>query len=384
MVYVIGCHLTEFNRRKDGSSYRDWVCETFEASLAMSSLERKDIDTLIISNESDFFTFQLNPSTVIADDLGLHKVEIVRVEGGGASGQLAVHQGVKSILSKKSQYVAIIGFDPSASYLPSETVKQLYSNSFDSLTDGMNGVTATALYALSIQLFMKKTGLNETDLANATINNRNNALHNPGAHLKLKHNQQEIFASPVISSPYRRLHCSPLSDGAASLILSNKKPLNRISAPNIIGIGSANDMVNLGARDDIGEFVSKKEAMKKASSMAGIRANEIGFAEVYDAYAGAQFQAIKALGLSSDFLKDFRDGHFSLDGKLPINISGGLMGQGAPVGATGVGQTATCAMVFEGKYHKNLQIKNIPKFALADTHGGVGTLSAVSILKSNI
>ena len=66
MVYVIGCHLTEFNRRKDGSSYRDWVCETFEASLAMSSLERKDIDTLIISNESDFFTFQLNPSTVIA------------------------------------------------------------------------------------------------------------------------------------------------------------------------------------------------------------------------------------------------------------------------------------------------------------------------------
>ena len=147
------------------------MCETFEASLAMSSLERKDIDTLIISNESDFFTFQLNPSTVIADDLGLHKVEIVRVEGGGASGQLAVHQGVKSILSKKSQYVAIIGFDPSASYLPSETVKQLYSNSFDTLTDGMNGVTATALYALSIQLFMKKTGLNETDLANATINN---------------------------------------------------------------------------------------------------------------------------------------------------------------------------------------------------------------------
>ena len=153
-----------------------------------------------------------------------------------------MHQGLISILSKKSEHVAIIGFDPSASYLPSETVKQLYSNSFDSLTDGMNGVTATALYALSIQLFMKKTGLNETDLANATINNRNNALHNPGAHLKLKHNQQEIFASPVISSPYRRLHCSPLSDGAASLILSNKKPLNRISAPNIIGIGSANDL----------------------------------------------------------------------------------------------------------------------------------------------
>ena len=124
--------------------------------------------------------------------------------------------------------------------------------------------------------------------------------------------------------------------------------------------------------------------MKKACQMAQVLPSEIGFAEVYDAYAGAQFQAINALGLSNNFLKDFRDGVFNLDGKLPINISGGLMGQGAPVGATGVGQTATCAMVLEGNYHDKLQFSLIPKFALADTHGGVGTNAAVSILKSNV
>ena len=118
--------------------------------------------------------------------------------------------------------------------------------------------------------------------------------------------------------------------------------------------------------------------------MAQVLPSEIGFAEVYDAYAGAQFQAINALGLSNNFLKDFRDGVFNLDGKLPINISGGLMGQGAPVGATGVGQTATCAMVLEGNYHDKLQFSLTPKFALADTHGGVGTNAAVSILKSNV
>ena len=175
MVYVTGYHLTDYNRRKDSSSFRDWVSETFEVSLSMSELDRHDIDTLIISSESDFFTLQLNPSAVIADDLGLTNVEAFRVEGGGASGQLAIHQGVKSILSSSSKNVAIIGFDPSASQLPSETIKKLYSYSFDALTDGMNEVTATSIYALSMQIFMETTGLGENDLADVTINNRNNA-----------------------------------------------------------------------------------------------------------------------------------------------------------------------------------------------------------------
>ena len=384
MVYVTGYHLTDYNRRKDSSSFRDWISETFEVSLSMSELDRHDIDTLIISSESDFFTLQLNPSAVIADDLGLTNVEAFRVEGGGASGQLAIHQGVKSILSSSSKNVAVIGFDPSASQLPSETIKKLYSYSFDALTDGMNEVTATSIYALSMQIFMETSGLGENDLADVTINNRNNACLNPRAHLKLNHTRDEIKNSPIIASPYRRLHCSPLSDGAASVILSKNICSRRKTAPSIIGIGSATDRVNLGYRNELGEFIAKTLAMKKACKMAQIRPNEIGLAEVYDAYAGAQFQAIRALNLSLDFLKDFRDGVFNSDGSLPVNISGGLMGQGAPAGAIGVGQTVSCAMLLEGNYHDKLQMSKIPKYALADTHGGVGTLSAVSILESNI
>ena len=386
MTFVTGYNLTQFNRRIDGSSFRDWVSETFEASLETSSLDRRDIDTLIVSSESDFFTLQLNPASVIADDLGLFNIGALRVEGGGASGQLAVHAGVKSILSGASKHVAIIGFDPSASQLPSETIKKLYSYSFDAWTDGMNGVSATALYALSIQIFMSETGLNEYDLANLTINNRENACLNPGAHLKINHSQDEILNSTMISSPYRRLHCSPLSDGAASIILSHKNyiPSKRKTAPKVIGIGSSVDRVNLGARLEMGEFTSKTISMKNACKMADIKPSEIGLAELYDAYAGAQFQAIKALGLSSDFLKDFRNGRFHKDGEMPINLSGGLMGQGAPVGATGVGQAATCSMLLEGEYHDELQINDIPKYALADTHGGIGTTSATSILESNI
>ena len=385
MVFVLGSNLTKFNRRKDGSSYRDWAVDTFEASMKMSKLEKKDIECLIIASESDFFTLQLNPASVIADDLGLFSVETMRIEGGGASGQLAVHAGVKAILSGTAKTVAVIGVDPTASQLSSENVKKLYSFSFDALIEGITGVTSTAIYALSFKLFMERTGLTDNDLADLTINNRNNAVKNPSAHLPIHHTRDDIFNSPMISSPYRRLHCSPLSDGAASIILSDEDnvPQSRRCAPKIVGIGGASDRLNLGNRDDPSSFSSKTKAMKKACSMANIRPYDIGVAEIYDAYAGAQFQAMEALGLSEKFIAGFRSGLFKSDSKLPINLSGGLIGQGSPVGATGVGQTATCAMILEGLYHNKLQMKSIPKFALADTHGGIATTSAVTILEGN-
>lgn len=382
MVVVAGAALTAFNRRKDGSSFRDWADAAFTAALETSTLERRDIDALVIASESDFFSLQLNPASVLADDLGLIGASTTRVEGGGASGQLAVHAGVNAILAGTARHVVIVGFDPSASALPPDTTKMLYGFSFDAWTDGMTGVSATALYALSIQGFMARTGLSENDLAAITIQNRANALLNPNAHLKLSNSVDEINASPMIASPYRRLHCSPLSDGAAALILSHPDavPVARSKAPRIAGIGMSSDHVHLGARSETDRFTAKSRAMQRACAMADITPEDIGLAEVYDAYAGAQAQAIEALGLSSDVVVDLRNGLFAPDGTLPINLSGGLMGQGAPVGATGVGQVASCAHLLEGTYHTDLQLQKPPQYALADTHGGIATSAAVTVL----
>lgn len=357
MVLVAGAALTHFNRRKDSSSFRDWVATAFHDALAMACLDRRDIDTLVVASESDFFTLQLNPASVIADDLGLIGAASTRVEGGGASGQLAVHAAVQAILSGTSRHAVVIGVDPSASQLPAQMVKTLYGFSFDAWTDGMTGVSSTTLYALSVQGFMARTGANDRDLAEVTIQNRLNACDNPGAHLQLRHTIDEIAASPMISSPYRRLHCSPLSDGAAALVLSHPDaaPATRSGAPRITGIAAASDRVHLGARPAPDRFEGKTRAMQRACAMAGITPTDIGLTELYDAYAGAQLQAIEALGLSQDVIADQRNGRFRPGGSLPVNLSGGLMGQGAPVGATGVGQTATCALLLEGRYHIALQ-----------------------------
>jgi len=379
---VCGASITAFNRRTDGSSYRDWAVAAFEDALQMSSIERSDIDALVVASESDFFSLQLNPASVLANELGLVGVSAMRVEGGGASGQLAVHAALRLIQSGAADHVAVVGVDPSASQLSPQTVKSLYSFSFDAWTDGVTGVSSTALYALSFQVFRNRVSVCDLHLSQVTQQNRANAVHNPRAHLGRLHTRSEIDESPMIASPYRRLHCSPLSDGAASVILSAPKyrPGRRKYAPSIIGAGAASDTVHLGARADSGMFAAKRLAMQRACREADIDKSDIGVAEVYDAYAGAQLQAIDALGLSDNIAGDLEFGRFAPGGLCPINLSGGLMGQGAPVGATGVAQTATCALLLEGSYEKQLQPATLPRYALADTHGGICTTAAVTLL----
>ena len=382
MVAVSGAALTAFGRRMDRSSFRDWAVEAFAAAIVMSDVDPADLDALFVASESDFFTLQLNPASVIADDLGLTGIATTRVEGGGASGQLAVHAGAARILAGLARHVVVLGVDPTASALPGTTVKELYGFSFDIWTDGMTGASSTVLYGLSFQDFAARSGATAAELAAVTILNRANACENPGAHLRRRETRDEIDASPMIASPYRRLHCSPLSDGAAAVILSHPDalPASRMPAPRITGIGAASDRVNLGARVRSGDFAAKRKAMQRACAMAGIGPRAINVAEVYDAYAGAELQGIAALGLSDDWRSDFRDGAFDRTGRCPVNLSGGLMGQGAPVGATGVGQTATCALLLEGRYHASLQPARGLDHALADTHGGICTTAAVTIL----
>lgn len=386
MVLVAGTGMTAFNRRKDGSGFRDWAGEAFETALSSAGIDRDEIDALVVASESDFFSLQLNPSSVLADDFGLRNAACHRVEGGGASGQLAVHAGVSLVLSGLAGNVAVVGFEPSASFLDAKTVTALYGFSFDAWTDGMTGVSATALYALSAKAFMYRTGASSSDFAAVAVQNRANACHNPDAHLPLETSAQDVLDSPVVSDPYRRLDCSPLSDGAAAIILSapESAPASRRSAPRIAGIGAANDRVRLGDRSDPGFFDAKMRAAKKAYQMADVSRphSQIAIAEVYDAYSGAQLQAIEALGLSDDVIGAHRRGEYAPAGRLPVNLSGGLLGQGAPVGATGIAQLIACSRQIEGTYHDGLQMAEPPRLAVADTHGGVGTTCAVTVLRS--
>jgi acetyl-CoA C-acetyltransferase len=383
-VAFAGGAMTPFNRRKDGSSFRDWARAAAQGALQDAGLEAGDIDALVVASESDFFTLQLNPAALLADECGLIGVAAKRVEGGGASGHLAVHAGIADVASGMARRVMVLGVEPSASHLKGEDVGALYSLSFDAWTDGITGIDSTSLYALSAQAYMARTGAGVDDFAAIAVRNRIHARENPNAHLPLDITVADVAASPVVAAPYRRLDCSPLSDGAAAIILSRPAdlPAKAQGRARIRAAASAVDAVRLGERRDPGVFDGKRKAAQRAYQYAGITAADVGLAEVYDSYSGAQLQALEALGLGGgQTLAAERDGVFAAAGALPVNLSGGLLGQGAPVGATGVAQVLAAALQLEGRYFGQ-QARRAPRFGLVDTHGGIATLNAITILEA--
>jgi acetyl-CoA C-acetyltransferase len=383
-VWIAGGAMTPFNRRKDGSSFRDWARHAVQDALHDAQLEVSDIDSLIVASESDFFTLQLNPSALLSDECGLTGVAAKRVEGGGSSGHAAVQAGVADIASGLAQRVLVLGVEPSASHLAGQDVGALYSMSFDAWTDGMTGVDSTSLYALSALAFMERTGATHDDFARIAVRNRANARSNPNAHLPLDISLTDVAASPVVTSPYHRLDCSPLSDGAAVVILAREVDLPRVSRKRarFRATAGATDSVRLGERVDPGLFAGKRLAAERAYKMADVTPDQIDLAEVYDSYSGAQLQALEALKLAPDVLRAERNDVFAANGATPVNLSGGLLGQGAPVGATGVVQILTAARQLEGRYVGKTPAQT-PRLALVDTHGGVATLNCVSILEAS-
>lgn len=382
-IIVAGGAMTPFNRRKDQSSWRDWAAEVFLAALDDAGLGPDDIDALVFSSESDFFTLQLNPASVLAPDLGLGGISVMRVEGGGASGHVAVQAAAMQVLSGQAARVAVIGAEPSASQLPASDVVALYGLSFDALTEGMTGVDATSLYALSAAGFMQRTGANAADFAGVAVRNRQHARHNPNAHLPLDTDIEAVLAS---AGHRRALSPAGLLAAVGWRGMRDSGPAGDVpseagSRARLAGMAMVNDTARLGLRADPSRFGAKAVAAGRALAAAGISAADIGIAEVYDSYSGAQLQALEGLGLSADVVADERAGYFAADGRLPVNLSGGLLGQGAPVGAVGVAQVLSIARQLEGRYW-GLEPTRPARYGLVDTHGGIATNCAVSILEA--
>ena len=282
----------------------------------------------------------------------------------------------------------MVGYEHAASHLSGDDVRTLYGLSFDADLEGFNGVTATSLYALSIQHYMARFGATLAQLAAVSVKNHGNALLNPNAHKPMKVTVDEVLASPMVSSPYRLLDCSLISDGAAALVLTSDRSIAMATgrpAVRIAASACATDHVRLGDRTEPGLFRSKTVASADAYRQAGIErpADEIAFAELYDAYTGAELQGIEGLGLCRPGAAGplLTEGVFDRQGPLPVNLSGGLIGQGGPPGATGIAQVATLTQLLQGRYHPGLQPGTDRRFALADAHAGVGTLSVVHVLE---
>ncbi len=385
---ILGCGQVPFRRNKDGTGFRDWVRVACAAALEDAQIDRHEIDAVVVASETDFFSMQVSPAPLLVDEIGLVGVPVVRVEAGGGSGGAALRMAVMHVLSGFARRVLVIGFEQAASHLTGDDTRSVYGLSFDADLEGWAGVTATMLYALSLQDHMARHGTTMRQLAHVSVKNHGNACLNPLAHAPMAISVEDVLASAMISTPYRRLDCSVISDGAAALVLAHPDAApTRKDRPRtqITGSGSSTDAMRLGERATPGLFVAKRRAAQAAYVMAGITdpARQIDVAEVYDSYTGAELQGIEALGLAPDGGAAARlvDGCYGLGGALPINLSGGLIGQGGAPGATGIAQAITVSRLLEGRYHGGLQAGRVFQKGVVDCHGGVATVNFTHVLE---
>lgn len=397
-VCVVGAGLSKFAAGRADGVVRDWVVEAVLAALEDAGVDGVDaIEQGITSYESDHFANQITLGAILHDSVGLCPKPNVRVEGGGATGALALRTAFAHIRSGLCDSVLVYGAESNGRGVPSAVAVQLLSLSSDADWEMLVGGTYTAYYAAMIREHMRRYGTTEAQCARVAVKNRRNAALNPYAQAPMPDiTVDQVLASPAIALPYKLLDCSLLSDGAAAMLLAtpawaakHSRAWNSSPRVRFAATGCGTDFMRLGDRPEpypgLAHFRGKRQAAAAAYAMAGISdpLREIDVAEVYDSYSGAEIQAYEDLGFVpyGQGGPAVEAGLFDLGGELPVNASGGLLGFGAPAGATGIAQATEIFRQLQGR--ANSPQRQVPgaRRGLTDTHGGACTISVVNIFE---
>ena len=376
-----------------GCNIRDLMTEAVLDCLADAGMhDLSAVEQGITSYESDHFNLQMTLGAILHDTIGMIPKPNVRIEGGGATGALALRTAWAYLRSGLCDSILVYGCEKNGRGVSSRTANQLFALSADVDWEMMVGGTYTGFYAAMIRAHMERYGTREEHFAHVAVRNRKNAALNPIAQKPMELTIADVFNSRPVAEPYKLLDCSLLSDGAACILLASETwakahcPSFRQRPPvYFTSTGCGTDTMRLGDRyPEITNFRAKREAAKQAYAMAGIEnpREQIDVAELYDSYSGVEVQAVEDLGFvaSGQGGPVIAAGTFDLDGQLPVNASGGLLGRGAPVGATGILQAIEVTQQLWGTVDSRRQVKDAAR-GLTDTHAGIASISVVNIFE---
>jgi len=378
--HIIGYHTTQFGELWEKSLF-DLVEETVEGVLKNTKLELDQIDAIFFGNMlGGILENNLHAGAKIADIFGIN-TPIYRVEGACASGGLAVNLAHEYVQSGKGKTVLVVGAEKMTDVQPEFITQGLMSAA--SGEEQESGITFPGLYALMARVYLEKYGYDKKNLAAVAVKNHAHGLLNPTAHFKRAITIEQALKSSTIAAPLGLLDCSPVSDGAASLIISSDSTLTKKKGgAHILSSHVTTDSISLLQRDSLTEIKATQIAAEKAFKESKIKRSEISLAEVHDCFTIAELFAMEDIG----FWKKGEAGKRALNyetlkdnnGPLIVNTSGGLKASGHPVGATGIKQVGELYLQLIGKAEKR-QIKNA-KYGLAHNVGGSGGTAVVTIL----
>ncbi len=407
-VAIVGVGMSKFGAFPDKTS-RDLFVEAFK-ELRQSvdkGFDPEVVEAIYIGNySSDLFEGQGHTAPIMADAAGLVPRPATRVEAACASGGAALRQGVMAVASGMYDVVLVGGVERMTK-LPTAQVTDTLGSAADTLYEIPAGFTFPGFYAAIATAYMARYGMKPEHLMNVAIKNHENGALNPKAqfgmtipawmqgriqaaikkgkpapswrdHWDFLHDDA---ANPMIAWPLRLFDCSPITDGAACVLLvSAARAREFTDAPvYVIGSGQASDVI-LQERADLTSLTAARRAAAVAYEQAGVTAADIRLAEVHDCFTIAEIVASEDLGFFAPGTgyKAAEDGVTARDGARPINTSGGLKSKGHPVGASGVAQAVEIFKQMRGEAGPR-QVKGDIPLAVSHNVGATGSTCVVHV-----
>ncbi len=381
-VAVIGAGCTVFGE-KWSHSFRDLFIEAGALALEDANLQGEQIDALFVGNMSaGRFVEQEHIGALIADYAGLatEHTPSTRVEAACASGGLAFRQGVMAVASGMADIVVAAGVEKMTDVAPGQTVDTL-AGAADREWEGFVGATFPGLYAMIATDYMHRYPLTREQLAQVAVKNHYNGARNPIAQFQQEINVETVLSSSLVADPLRLFDCSPITDGAAAVILAPLEVAKKFTDTpvRVLASAQASDTIALHDRRDISTLDGSVDAGRKAFRQAHLTHQDIDLVEVHDCFTIAEICAIEDLGFCTkgEAGKLTSEGVTALNGDLPVNTSGGLKACGHPVGATGIKQIFEVVQQLRGEAGKR-QID--AEVGMTHNVGGTGATVVVHIL----
>src|SRR6202163_2811822 len=346
---IVGWAHTPFGKLS-GETVESLIVRVATEALADAGVAASDVDEIVLGHfNAGFSTQDFAPSLVLQASPDLRFKRATRVENACATGSAAVHQGVRAIKAGAARFVLVVGVEQMTTTPSAEIGRNLLKASYVREEADIAGGFA-GIFGNIAGLYFQKYGDQSDALALIAAKNHKNGVANPYAQMRkdlgFEFCRHESEKNPFVAGPLKRTDCSPVSDGAAALVLADVETALAMNKAVIFRAAAhVQDFLPMSKRDIL-KFDGCRQAWKQALAGAGIKLGDLSFVETHDCFTIAELIEYEAMGLVAEGqgARAVKDGWTVKDGKLPVNPSGGLKAKGHPIGATGVSMHALSAM----------------------------------------
>jgi len=383
-VGIIGVGQSAFVRGYPGS-IRELAFEGFKDAMEDAQISTKDVDASVVCSAPEYDK-QRSPAGVFAEYLGLVPQPTCYLESLCSSSSMGLRVAYSLVKSGLHDVVAVIGFQKMSEISSAESQERM-GRGADIQWESPFGTMMPAYYAMYARAHMETHGTTPDDLALIRVKAATYGQINDKAVYR-KPVTFEMFSDPTspmsgpVASPLRVGDCCANADGSSCVIVANEEKAKALSEKPvwILGLGAASSPVNMTGRDLFTGLTVARQAADQAYKMAGATPKDIDIAEVHDCFTIAEMMAYENLGFAKpgEGRELIKAKETYKEGSIPVNVDGGLLSKGHPIGATGGSQIRTIVLQLRGEAGK-MQVKD-PEIGLVHNIGGVGLYGNVTIL----